>query len=95
MVTETSPWDITQHLKSDDDIAAYLDAVFADGDIDEIGRALGHVARARGMSEIARTTGIARSTLYKALDEGGNPTLSTLFSLMKALNLRLTVSAEA
>ena len=80
-------------LDSDETIAAYLSAVFEDGDATEIRRALGHVARARGMTAMAKDTGLAREALYKALGDNGNPTLDTLLKVTKALGLRLAVAA--
>lgn len=93
MTLKTRPWDITEHLGTDAEIAAYLEAVFDDGDADEIRRALGHVARARGMSEIARDAGITRSGLYKALGEGGNPSFGTIKAILKSLGVKLKVTA--
>jgi probable addiction module antidote protein len=92
MAIETTAWDITQVLDSDEAIAAYLDAVFEDGDLAEIRRAIGHVARAKGMTQLARDTGITREALYKALGEHGNPTLDTLSKILGALGLRLSVT---
>lgn len=93
MPDNTSRWDITEMLDSDEMIAAYLSAVFGDGDAAEIRRALGHVARARGMTNVAKNTGLAREALYKALGDNGNPTLDTLLKLTKALGIRLAVAS--
>ncbi len=93
MTLKTRPWDITEHLGSEAEITAYLEAVFEDGDTDEIRRALSHVARARGMTEVAGAVGITRSGLYKALGEGGNPSFGTVSAILKALGVRLTVAA--
>ena len=87
----TQKWDMTQELDSDAMIAAYLDAVFADGDPDEIRRALGHVARARGMSDLAGAIGISRAGIYKALAAGGNPSFATIAAILDALGVRLAV----
>ena len=65
--TRTVPWDTADHLETPEDIAAYLEAVFEDGDPELISHALGNVARAKGMTEIARRTGLGRQSLYKAL----------------------------
>lgn len=91
----TEPWDVTEHLDSEEAIAAYLEAAFEDGDLALITAAINDVARACGMTEIAKRAGIARGTLYKALGEGANPTLSTLLAVMKALNVRLSVEPIA
>lgn len=91
MALETTGWDVTEFLGSDDAIAAYLEAVFEVGDPDEIRDALGHVARAKGMTELARNAGITRAGLYKALGEGGNPSFATVAGIMKALGVKLSV----
>ncbi|MBB6191177.1 putative addiction module antidote protein [Sphingobium wenxiniae] len=92
MVT-TTVWDVTEHLDSEEAIAAYLDAVMEEGDPALVVAALGDVAKARGMTDIAARTGVSRAGLYKALGEGGNPTLSSLMGIMKALGVRLAVAA--
>jgi probable addiction module antidote protein len=91
-VRETfSRYDTADYLKSEDDIAAYLQAVMEDGGDDArlIAAALGDVARARGMMQLARDTGLTREGLYKALSADGNPSLDTVLRVMKALGLRL------
>ena len=93
MTIETKAWDVTEHLDSEAAIAAYLDAVFEDGDPMLIKAAIGDVARARGMTEIAAKAGITRAGLYKALSETGNPSFETIASVMKALGVRLSVAA--
>ncbi len=93
MAIETKPWDAAEVLNTPADIAAYLDAYLEDGTPEEMLRALGVIARSRGMSELARETGISRETLYKAFSDSGNPTLDTLLRVMKALGLRLSVAA--
>jgi probable addiction module antidote protein len=92
--TRTRKWDAVQHLKTDEDMAAYLEAAFEDGDPALIAAALGDIARAKGMTDIARETGLGRESLYKALSPDGNPELSTLLKVMKALGLRLHAIAE-
>ena len=93
MSVGTTRWDVTEHLDSDEAIAAYLDAVFEDGDPTLIKAAIGDVARARGMTEIASKVGITRAGLYKALADSGNPSFTTVAAVMKALGVRLSVSA--
>jgi probable addiction module antidote protein len=93
MSLATRPWDVTEHLDSEEAIAAYLDAVFEDGDSALMKAAIGDVARARGMTEIAAKAGITRAGLYKALSENGNPSFATIASVMKALGVRLSVAA--
>ncbi len=91
--TETRPWDPSEHLEGPEDIAAYLEAAFEDGDPAIISAALGDVARARGMTEIAQEAGLGRASLYKALSPDGRPELATVLKVMRALGVRLTVTA--
>ena len=86
-------WDAAEHLDNDESIAAFLEDAMESGDRELIVHALNTVARARGMSQIAKDAGIARQALYKSLGEKGNPTLSTLLGVLKSLNLSLAVKA--
>ena len=88
---ETKLFDAAEYLESDKDIGAYLKEVFETGDTALIAAALGTVARARGISGIAKETGLTRETLYRALSPEGNPTLSTFAAVTKALGFRLSV----
>ncbi len=90
-----SRWDPADHLKSTADIAAYLAACMEEAGDDPafIAAALGDVARARGMAQLARKTGLTREGLYKALAPDGNPSLGTVLKVMKALGLKLTPKA--
>lgn len=88
-MSETRPWDAAEHLKSEDDMAAYLDAALEDGDVSVIMAVLGDIARAKGMAQIARDTGLGRESLYKALSTSGNPEFSTVLKVVRALGLRL------
>ena len=90
--TKTIPWDTTDYLKTDEDIAAYLEAVFEDGDPALISHALGVIARAKGMSQIAQAAGLGRESLYKALSPEGNPEFATVLKVMRALGLKLKVA---
>ena len=90
---ETSPWDSAELLATPEDIAAYIEAAFEDGDPSVITHALGVVARAKGMSQLARECGLSREALYKALMPDGDPKLSTLFSVLKALGMKITAHA--
>ncbi|MDY7525373.1 addiction module antidote protein [Sphingomonas sp. 10B4] len=89
MGIKTTAWDVTAHLDSEEKIAAYLDAVFEEGDFELIKAAIGDVARARGMTEVANNSGITRAGLYKALGEGGNPSLATVLSVLKTMGVQL------
>lgn len=91
MAVTVTKWDAAEYLDSDEAIAAYLADVMETGDREYIVHALNTVARARGMTQIAKDAGIARQALYKSLGEGGNPTLSTLLGVLKSLGLGLAV----
>jgi probable addiction module antidote protein len=84
-----TPFDITEYLGNAEVIAAYLSDVIEDGDNDELLRALGHVARARGMTEIAGATGLSRESLYKALKPGAHPRFDTINRVLHALGVQL------
>jgi len=87
-----SRYDAADYLKSEEDLAAYLDVCMeeAGDDAAYIAAALGDVARARGMVQLAKETGISREGLYKALSRDGNPSLATVLKVIKALGLKLT-----
>lgn len=85
----TAPYDPAANLTSEERITALLDAALEDGDPQVIAAVLGDIARARGMTHIARETGLAREALYRALSPGGNPELGTILKVIRALGLRL------
>ena len=87
--TVTTPWDPADHLSSDEDVVAYLEAALEDGDPALVAAALGDIARAKGMSQVARDTGLGRESLYKALSATGNPEFATVMKVVSALGLRL------
>ena len=93
MALETEAWDSASFLDTPEAIAAYIEAAFEDGDPSLITHALGVVARSRGMSQIARTAGVSREALYKALTPNGDPKLSTFLSVLKALGMTVTTRA--
>lgn len=93
MATKTKRWDASEYLDGPEAIAEYLEAVFEDGDPSLIAAALGDVARAMGMSQLASQAGVTREALYKALSPDGDPRLSTFFGVMKALGIKLTPRA--
>ncbi|WP_301361973.1 addiction module antidote protein [Stutzerimonas nitrititolerans] len=82
-------FDLADYLQNDEDIAEYLTQVLADGDTDELIRAIGHVAKARGMSQIAKDSGLGRASLYKALAPGAQPRFDTVLKVMRALKIEL------
>ncbi len=90
---KTLPWDSASYLKTPEDVAYYLEAVFEDGDPALITAALGDIARSKGMTKLARLTGLGRESLYKALSPDGNPELATVLKVLRALGLKLKVAA--
>ncbi len=89
MSIETRPFDPAAYLDSPEVMLAYLDGAFADGDASEIADALGVVARARGMSQLAEETGLSRQALYRALSSDGNPEFAAVLKVIRALGFRL------
>lgn len=94
-MVELFPFDPAEHLDTVDDILYYLQAAMECNDAKHIANALGVVARSKGMTEIAKKTGLGRQALYNALSESGNPTLETLTSVLTVLGLELTVQKKA
>lgn len=90
MSVKTTKWDAAEYLDDDETIAAFLDDAMESGDQRVIVEALNTVARARGMTQIAKDAGIGRQALYKALGENGNPTLATLLGVFKSLGVTLS-----
>jgi probable addiction module antidote protein len=84
-------WDSAQYLKTEEDMALYLDACLQEAGDDAafIANALGHIARAKGMSQVAREAGLGRESLYKALSGEGNPSLATILKVTAALGIQL------
>jgi probable addiction module antidote protein len=93
--TKTVPYDVADQLRTPEEMAAYLDAWLTEAPDDAAGiaRALGDIARAKGMSKVARETGLSRESLYKALSKDGNPSLATVLKVAKALGLQLHARA--
>ena len=92
MTLKTSPFDIVDFIQAPEDAVEYLKVVMENGNSDEIRAALNNIVRARGVQNIAKETGLTRAAVYKALGDKGNPTLSTLLALTKALGVRLSVA---
>jgi probable addiction module antidote protein len=86
------PWDVVDHLNSDEEIVGYLNAVLEEDDQELLLAALGDVARAKGMTQVSRETGLGRESLYKALSEQGNPEFATVQKVLRSLGLKLRVS---
>lgn len=83
------PFDLADYLQTEADMAEYLSQVLEDGDEDELIRALGHIAKAKGMAIIAQKTGLGRESLYKALAPGAKPRYDTVLKVIKALGFKL------
>ena len=92
--TKTRAWDAADYLTSDEDMAAYLEAALEEGDAALFMAALGDIARAKGMTEIARATGLGRESLYKALSPEGNPEFATVLKVVQSLGLKLHAAAK-
>mgnify|MGYP002685876653 CR=1 FL=1 len=93
--TTTTRYDVAEHLRTQEEMAAYLEACLeeANGDASFIAKALGDIARAKGMSQIARDAGLGRESLYKALSANGNPEFATILKVVRALGLQFHVQA--
>ncbi|MCP9850928.1 addiction module antidote protein [Cyanobium sp. Morenito 9A2] len=96
MKTATSPYDVAEHLRTPEEMAAYLEACIeeADGDAAFIAKALGDIARAQGMTQVARDSGLSRESLYKALSGERSPTFDTILKVVSALGLKLSASVR-
>jgi len=90
MKTKTTPFDVAEYIDTPEDAAYLVADAIESGHAGYIANALGIVARARGMSEVARDTGMSRTTLYASLSPNGNPSLETLLKVAKALQIKLT-----
>lgn len=91
-IKELPTFDLEEHLETEEEIATYLQLVIDEDDAAELAHALGVVARARGMTQIATATGIGRESLYKALRAGSQPRFDTINRVMNALGVKLTVT---
>jgi probable addiction module antidote protein len=93
--TKTTRYDVAEHLRTPEEMAAYLEACLdeAEGDAAFIAKALGDIARARGMTQVARDTGLSRESLYKALSGERSPDFDTILKVVNALGLRLHAEA--
>ena len=89
------PYDVAEHLRTPEEMAAYLNAWLeeAPDDVGGLARALGDIARAKGMTQVAKETGLSRESLYRALSADGNPSFATVLKVTKALGLRLHACA--
>ncbi len=88
----TKRWDPAEHIRDDADVAAYIEAALEEGDHRVLAAVLGDIARAKGMTQVARDAGLGRESLYKSLSPDGNPEFSTVLRVLKALGIRLRAS---
>lgn len=93
--TKTTPYDVAEHLRTPEEMAAYLDAWFEEAPDDAAGiaRALGDIARAKGMTQVAKDAGLSRESLYRALSAEGNPNFATVLKVARALGVKLHAEA--
>ena len=93
--TKTSTYDVAEHLRTPEEMAAYLDAWLeeAPDDAASIARALGNIARAKGMTRVAKDAGLSRESLYRALSADGNPSFATVLKVARALGVKLHAAA--
>jgi probable addiction module antidote protein len=96
MQTKTAPYDVAEFLETPEEMAAYLEACIqeSEGDSAFIAKALGDIARAKGMTQIARETGLSRESLYKALSGDRSPSFDTILKVISALGLKLSARAK-
>jgi probable addiction module antidote protein len=97
METKTAPYDIAEFLETPEEMAAYLEACIqeSDGDAVFIAKALGDIARAKGMTQVARDSGLSRESLYKALSGERSPSFDTILKVVSALGLKLSASVRS
>ncbi len=93
--TITTLWDPADHLNTEEDMVAYLEAALEEADPALVAAALGDIARAKGMTQVARDAGLGRESLYKALSPSGNPEFATILKVISALGLQLHAAPAA
>ena len=93
--TRATSYDVAEHLRTPEEMAAYLDAWLDDAPEDAAGiaKVLGDIARARGMSQVAKDAGLSRESLYRALSKDGNPSFATVLKVARALGVKLHAEA--
>ena len=83
------PFDMSDYLDSDEAIVAYLTEILEDGDMNELLRAIGYIAKAKGMTQVSQDTGMSRTSLYKALKEEAKPQFETILKVLKSFGIKL------
>lgn len=93
--TKTTPYDVAEHLRTPEEMAAYLDAWLEEAPDDAAGiaKALGPITRAKGMTQVAKDTGLSRESRYRALSDEGNPSFATVLKVARALAVKLHAEA--
>lgn len=91
---QATEWDLEDYLDTKDDIIGFMNACLEEDDFETLWASIGDIARSRGMTQLSRETGITRDGLYKAFSPDGNPTFSNVMKVLKALGLRLSVTAN-
>lgn len=94
MTLKTTKWDVTEYLDNEEDIAEYLNAVIELDDPALLQVAIGDVAKAQGMTKIAKDAGLGRESLYKSLSAQGNPSFATILKVLHALGTRISIQPE-
>ena len=89
----TNDFELSQYLDSKEMIAEYLSQVLEDGDMDELLSAIGHIAKAKGMSQVSKDTGLGRESLYKAFAKGSKPKFDTVLKVLNSLDIKLKAVA--
>lgn len=89
---KASDWDTSELLRSEEDIVEYLSVAFEEGDANAIAVALGNVAKAKGMTQIAKKAGVSRENLYRSFRSGGDPKLTTLMHVMNSLGVKIQIT---
>jgi len=92
IMKEATPFDVSEYLDSDEKIAAYLSAILEDNDTNLLITAIGHVARAKGMAQIAKESGLGRESLYKSFVENSQPKFDTVLRVLRAMGIALNFS---
>ena len=93
MIEKVTEFDLSDYLDSDEAISEYITQVLEDADTKELLRALSYIAKAKGMSEVAKNAGVGRESLYKSLDENAKPRFDTIMKIMKSLGIKLEAVA--
>jgi len=92
-MSKVTTFDVAEYLDSEEMIAEYLSQILADGNTDELLEAIGHIAKAKGMSQIAQDTGLGRESLYKTFQAGSKPRFETVMKVLDSFGIKLQASA--